>query len=524
MMTVIAAGLGLTAAFSPLLTLMRLWQIKEWRWDRLMEHLKREGVLMQLFGGTRSLILFFWGSVTFVTFLIGDAGTMASPLGWALLILLAVTTIIQVGLRKQQMPTWTLKAIVLTSCSLILTVILTSLFFSLRWHGGPLLGALVPALSPLIAACAWFVMRPLDYVLKKRVMDRAKRARTDHPELIVIGITGSVGKTTTKELLAHILRPLGAISTPEHVNTEMGVAVWLTSILRKEPCDSKRIIIVEMGAYRRGEIALLSAIAQPTIGIITYIGHQHISLFGSREAIRESKGELFQALPETGHAFANKDNDATDALIRLCRCPVTTVGTGNDADIVATDIEETGKGIRFQSMETIFTIPIAGTHIVAGALLAIAVAKHLGRTPSQIAEVLKNFRSLPGTFEIREERGITILNDTYNSSPDGVRAAIDWAALQPQEEKILLIEGIIELGQFEEEIHLDLAIRASKVFSRVFVADPHFLPYFRKGGFDDRAQPVPTISSPVPAGSLLVCLGRLRQSQINRFRGSVDPH
>ena len=524
MKTAIAIGLSLIGAVSPLLTLLRLWQIKEWRWDRLTEHLKREGVLMQLFGGTRSVILFLWGVMLFISFLVGDSLIMAEPLGFALLILLALTTIAQFILGKQQFPIWTLKAIVLTGCSLVLTLVLTWFFSSLGWHGGILLAALIPAASPLIAACAWIVMRPVDYVLKKRVMDRSKQERVNHPKITVIGITGSVGKTTTKELLAHILRPLGAIATPEHVNTEMGVAIWIRNILRKEPADSSRILIVEMGAYRKGEIALLCQITQPTIGIITFIGHQHLSLFGSRDAIRAAKGELFEALPATGRAFANKDNDGSEALIRLCRCPVTTVGTGNDADVVGTDVEETGKGIRFQTLNTIFNVPIAGTHSIAGALLAIAVAKHLDRTPAEIAESLKSFRPLPGTFEIREEQGVTILNDTYNSSPDGVRAAIDWAALQPQEEKILLIEGIIELGQFEEDIHLDLAIRASKVFSRVYVADPHFLPYFRKGGFDDRAMTMPAHASPVSAGSLLVCLGRLRQSQINRFRGSVDPH
>ncbi|MDD5054658.1 MAG: UDP-N-acetylmuramoyl-tripeptide--D-alanyl-D-alanine ligase [Candidatus Peribacteraceae bacterium] len=517
MMTAVAVGLGLVGALSPLLTLLRLWQIKEWRWDRLLEHLRREGVLMQLFGGTRSLILFCWGSITLILILIGDAGVMALPLGLVLLTLLALTTIAQIALRKQQTPVWTLKAIVLTVFSLLLTMTLIGLLFPLSWHGGVLLGALVPAAGPVIAACAWMVMRPVDFLLKRRVMNRAKSVREHHPTITVIGITGSVGKTTTKELISHVLRPFDAIATPEHVNTEMGVAAWISRVLRDEPADSRKILIVEMGAYRKGEIALLCSIAQPTIGVITYIGHQHLSLFGSRDAIREAKGELFQSLPESGRAFANKDNEGSDALIRLCRCPVITVGTGNDADIVADNIEETGKGICFRSLDTVFDVPLPGTHSVTSALLAIAVAKHLGRSAADIAESLKHFMPLPGTFEIREEGGITVLNDTYNASPDGVRAAIDWAALQPHPEKILLIEGIIELGQFEEDIHLDLALRASKVFHRAFVADPHFLPYFRKGGFDERAQPVPGHPTPIAAGSLLVCLGRLRQSQINRF-------
>jgi UDP-N-acetylmuramoyl-tripeptide--D-alanyl-D-alanine ligase len=301
------------------------------------------------------------------------------------------------------------------------------------------------------------------------------------------------------------------------VNTEMGVAAWMTNILRSEPMDSKRALIVEMGAYRIGEIALLCRIAKPTIGAITYVGNQHLSLFGSREAIIEGKGELFAALPADGRAFGNSDNDAFATLKKRCACPVTSVGTDRHADIQALDIEETANGIRFKALGTVFNIPIAGTHNVTGTLLAIAIAKELGLSLQEIATKLQTFKRVSRTFELKTVGDVTVLDDTYNSSPDSVRAAIEWAKKQPHPTKILVLEGIIELGDAEGIIHTELAKFASSVFSEAYAAHPRFLTYLRDGGFGERAQMAEKRLTKAEKGTLVVFAGRLSPAVMARF-------
>jgi UDP-N-acetylmuramoyl-tripeptide--D-alanyl-D-alanine ligase len=507
------------AQTSPTLTLLRLWQIKEWRTDRLFEHASREGLLKPFFGWLRPLIALAWILSSIALFMVrGFTPLLLAELSVFLLLVFAALTCAQIGFRKQPKPAWTSKAIAMASTSLLLPLLLT-IGMRMEWPDSvfaTLVTALFPLATPGFIILAWLLLKPIDQWLKYRIISRAIAARKAHPNLTVIGITGSVGKTTTKELLAHILKPLQAIATPAHLNTDIGVARWITNLLRTMPLNESRIIIVEMGAYRAGEITLLTRITEPQIGIVTYIGSQHLSLFGSREAIREAKGELLRALAQNGHAFLNSDNDSYATLRAMCRCPVTSVGTDQRADLTAFDVEETKGGLRFRTLDTVFSVPIAGTHTMTSILLAIAVARHLGITTKDIATSIQSFRPLKHTFELTTLQGVTVLDDTYNASSTSFRAAITWAREQAAPHKTLLTDGIIELGQEEEMIHRALAENASKVFDEAYIVSPHFLEYFHKGGFGNRAK-LADEASPLREGDLLVCVGRLPRTTIDRF-------
>ncbi len=501
------------ACLSPTLTLLSLWQVKEWRFDRLIEHLKREGFIRQLYGSLRPNILAVSLLLTIVGMTILDPVFVETIAVLGLLSILAVLSCIQILLRKQPTPVWTLKAMLMLILSMTAATIPLSLLALLP----PLLLIAIPFLCPLWIILSWILTKPIDTVLKTRTLRKAMNLRLAHPKITVIGITGSVGKTTTKELLAHILKKRGAVATPAHVNTEMGVAGWLLKILADKPADWPGILIVEMGAYRKGEIKLLAEIAKPQIGIITFIGLQHLSLFGSLEAIMDAKGELFAALPKGGHAFMNHDNAASEKLRDRCLCPITTVGTDGRATISAFDIEETGEGIRFTVRNQQFVVPIAGTHTVTSILFAIGVAEKLGMDLASIAKELANFKPLQRTFEVKHIRDITVLDDTYNASPDSFRAAIFWAKNQPHQEKVLLTDGIIELGSEEESVHRELAKEAANVFSKVCIGNARFLEYFRKNGFGDRAVLLSIKPSRLQAGSLLVCIGRIPRTAIDEL-------
>ncbi len=501
------------ACLSPTLTLLSLWQVKEWRFDRLIEHLKREGLIRQLYGSLRPKILAASLLLTMIGMTALDPVFVKTMAALGLLCILAVLSCIQILLRKQPTPVWTSKATLM----LILSLVAAFIPLSLSIHPSFLALGIIPFLCPFWVLLGWIITKPIDVLLKSRTIRNATEARRRHPSLTVIGITGSVGKTTTKELLAHILKKRGAIATPAHVNTEMGVAAWLLKILAEKPADWPGILIVEMGAYRKGEIKLLANIAKPHLGIITFIGLQHLSLFGSLEAIRDAKGELFAALPKNGHAFMNHDNAASESLKNLSLCPVTTVGTDGRANISAFDIEETGEGIRFTVRNQQFVVPIAGTHTVTSILFAIGVAEKLGMDLKTIASELRSFKPLARTFEVKHIRGITVLDDTYNASPDSFRAAIHWAQSQPEHEKVLLTDGIIELGSKEESVHRELAKEAANVFSKVCIGNARFLKYFRKNGFGDRAVLLSTKPAPLHSGSLLVCIGRVPRTAIDEL-------
>ncbi len=518
-------GLTVVGALSPLLTFVSLFQLKEWRLDRLKEHLKREGFARQLCGKIRPvLVLLFLLSNTGWYLLLrsqGDYpefGTMLFMIltyaGW--LLLFAALSLLQMFLRAQRVPVTTQKACLVILLTIVLTVVCTS-FGQQHEPIFVFLTPLILLLQPLLVLVAWLLLSPLDAFLKKRRLKRAMNLRNSHHQLTVIGITGSVGKTTTKELLAHILKKRGALATPVHVNTEMGVAAWLSLILKDKPKDWMGTLIIEMGAYCAGEIARLCKITKPSLGIITYIGAQHISLFGSLEAIREAKGELLRALPANGHAFINHDNEASATLAPLPSCTLTSVGTDGKADLNALDIEETAHGLRFTVSHVPFEVPIAGTHTITSILLAVSAAQTLGMDLPSIARELRTFKPIARTFEVKTIRGVTVLDDTYNSSPDSLRAAISWAAAQPEREKTLLVDGIIELGESEVSIHEKLAAEAANIFSRVCVANTRFLDYFRKGGFGDRAIALSSRPKKVSVGSLLVCVGRVPKTAIDEL-------
>ena len=501
----IIIGLTLVGSIGSLLTFARLWQLKEWRLDRLREHLRAEGFFRQLFGIMRPAVILLF-------ILIALSGTPIDIITTILLGALAAIASVQLALRMQPRPIWTAKAKILVFGTILLTTAIST--FTLYRSAPALLPAIV-LLQPAIFVFVWAVFLPIDKGSKCLIFREAMRLRSVLKEPTVIGITGSAGKTTTKELLAHILEEKKPLTAPAHVNTEVGVAQWLIQKLGKEQ-QTPQILIIEMGAYHTGEIALLCNVVQPTIGIVTYIGSQHIGLFGSKEELCKAKGELIEALPETGHAFLNVDNEHCDELAQRAICPVSTVGTGGYADIEAFDVEETTNGIRLRVQETMYEIPIHGTHNVTNVLLAIATAKSLGMSHASIASRLKTFSPPAHTFEVRDKQGITILDDTHNASPGSFQAAIQWARSQPAEQKVLLTSGLIELGEEQDRTHAELGSMAAPVFDRVVFLSRQSAKPFRNG-FGKEVEIYNKNTQPITESSLLVCVGRMSEHIIQNL-------
>ncbi len=541
-MTVFLPILAILGALSPLFTLAWLWQLKEWRWDRLLEHLRREGWMGQLWGRTRPAILGMYAAVAMAAWWNGGMvewrdGQMGK---WAVivaLLLLSGLTAVQIGLRRQRRPVFTKKTVTVTATAVLLTILLA---IFLGTHHPAWLPILV-LLQPLALATAWVLWYPVDTFLKNRIIARARSLREKFPDLTVIGVTGSVGKTTTKELLACVLRDLQPAMTPAHVNSEIGVAQWLMQRLTPPlPASAQRAlgegvggwgyVIVEMGAYRKGEISTLCSFTKPTIGVITHIGTQHIALFGSQEKLFEAKAELIASLPPDGRAFLNGDNALTRTMAAISSCPTVIVGTGGQCDLEAFDIEETGSGIRFrlvrrslspaeasakvggegEARDVLFEVPLHGTHNVTNVLLAIAVGEHLGVRLERMRELLKTFAPLSQTFSVRTEAGVRILDDTHNSSVASMKAAIAWARTQPEEHKILLAAGLIEMGDLQTSVEEELGAIAGRVFERMIILDAASARNFAASGAKN-VEVYSKRSEKIEPGSLLVCTGRMSE-------------
>jgi UDP-N-acetylmuramoyl-tripeptide--D-alanyl-D-alanine ligase len=513
------------AVLGPVLTFSRLLQIKEWRADRLREHLRQKGYVSQLFGLVRPVLIGLGLLTLFFIPLFPAAWEMQES--WILLSTygtLAWFTLFQGTIGQRKRPVWTAKAMAVVSLSLILFL---SAFTALQILPDGIIRTvlflLLPLLSPVVLGLSLFILSPLDRWLKRRLLQRAQEKRAKYTDLTVIGITGSVGKSTTKEMLAHVLQggPPGGekewkvLLTPAHVNTELGVADVLLRSLKKDHTH----LVVEMGAYRKGEIALLASLALPQIGITTFVSDQHVGLFGSREALLSAKGELFASLPPEGHAFLNADSEGASAIAECAGCPVITVGTGGHANFEAFDIVEESDGISFTLRGIPFRIPLHGTHQVANVLLVTAAAEVLDIPIEETARRLQTFHGLPQTFEKKTgKHGQVVLDDTHNASSASFRAAIEWARMYPAERKVLVTSGLIELGGAERLICEELGNASREIFQEVIFLDRACARCFEHGFGQSVTVPrrKRDIRLPLREGALIVCEGRIPDSLMQK--------
>ncbi|WP_327114519.1 UDP-N-acetylmuramoyl-tripeptide--D-alanyl-D-alanine ligase [Nocardia sp. NBC_01730] len=245
--------------------------------------------------------------------------------------------------------------------------------------------------------------------------------------LTVVGVTGSSGKTSTKDLLAAVLAPLGpVVAPPGSFNNELGHP-W--TALRADA--ETRFLVLEMSARGPGHIAALAEVAPPSIGVVLNVGTAHLGEFGSREAIAQTKGELVEALPSTGLAVLNADDPQVAAMAARTSARVLTVGQAGNADLRATDIRLDDQArAEFTAHTPAGTISVRlavhGEHHVGNALSAIAVALECGADLDAAARALSGARAASARrMDVRTTAdGITVVNDSYNANPDSVRAAL----------------------------------------------------------------------------------------------------
>ena len=293
------------------------------------------------------------------------------------------------------------------------------------------------------------------YVVKDTVkayqdLARFHRRRFSIP---VVAVTGSVGKTTTRNMIATVLsQKLNVLQTEKNFNNEIGLPKTLLQLTPEhEAC------VVEMGMRGLGQIAALAAIAEPTIGVITNVGKSHIELLGSQENIAKAKCELVDALDEKGIAVLNQDDPFVSAMASHCRGKVVGYGVKSNAPIRADRITASEKGIHFtcHSFDQVFdvTVPVIGLHNVYNALAAVAVGRIVGLSEHQVTKGLATYKGVPMREEIIRMGSYTFINDAYNANPASMATSIHTLANLTKGRKIAVLGGMLELGDWAQKEH-----------------------------------------------------------------------
>lgn len=299
------------------------------------------------------------------------------------------------------------------------------------------------------------------------------RARFDPT---VVGVTGSIGKTSAKEAIATVLSASAQTLRSEgNQNNEIGLPLTL---LRLGGDD--RYGVLEMGMYTGGEIARLAALAKPTIGVVTSVLGVHLSRIGSIEAVENAKAELIEALPDLGTAVLNADDPLVRGMARRTRARIITYGFARDADIRATNVRSMGAtGMRFQLRISTgasprvlpVRLPMLGRLSVHNALAAAAVGVAVGMEPDQIAAALSRGWSVPHRVQLVRVGGSTIVDDTYNASPTSMIAALELLAGLPGRQ-IAVLGEMLELGEMAEEGHLAVGRAAAATAALLITIGP----------------------------------------------------
>ena len=271
--------------------------------------------------------------------------------------------------------------------------------------------------------------------------------------LKVVGITGSYGKTSSKNILADILNSkYVTLPTPKNLNTPYGLIITINNHLDK----FTEVFIAEMGAYKTGEIKQLCDMVKPKYGILTKIGTAHLETFGSEENIQKTKFELIESLPLDGVGVLNKDDPKQVSYKLKNKCKILWIGIENkDVDVHASDIKCSNIGTSFkvklknEDKEYSFETKLLGNHNVYNILAGLALGYELGISIDKLQQAVKNIKPVEHRLELKRLGTFYQIDDAYNSNPVGAKGAIDVLAMMPGK-RIVVTPGMVELGEKED--------------------------------------------------------------------------
>lgn len=349
--------------------------------------------------------------------------------------------------------------------------------------------------TPAIFLSPWIILflvalitAPFEVMVKRSFIQQAKNILKNQPNLIKIGITGSYGKTSTKNILNEVLsESFYTLATPASFNTPMG----LTITIREHLKSVHQVFIAEMGADKVGEIEYLSKFIQPKIGLITSIGPQHLNTFKNIENIIKEKMRLAENLPSDGLAVLNMDNEYIRNYALKNKCQILSYGIDHEADVKASDIEVSPNGssfnVNYNNQMIPFKTRLLGKHNIANILSAICVGIYLGIPFDQLQSSVSKVNYIEHRLQLKTINGFQYIDNAFNSNPEGSKMSLDVLALMPGHRNIIT-PGMIDLGRKQDEYNKAFgAYMKGKVDTVLLIGQTQTLAIYeglKESGFD----------------------------------------
>ena len=296
---------------------------------------------------------------------------------------------------------------------------------------------------------------------KKALAQIATEKRKLYKDLIVVGVTGSVGKTSTKDIIANVIsQKYKTLKTQGNMNNDIGLPFTILNLRDHEAA------VIEMGMNHLGEISKLTKIAKPTLSVITNIGTSHIGNLGSRENILKAKLEILEGM-DIPKLVINNDNDMLNGFAQKSDIEIHTFGIENKSDCNAINIKKEQNSTEFyaklKNEEIALKVPVGGDVFVLNSLCATLVGKIVGLSTEQIQKGISSFELTKKRMEIiKINNEITLINDSYNASFDSMKAAIEYLSNTKSTRKIAVFGDMFELGEFSEELHRKVGAEVAK--------------------------------------------------------------
>ncbi len=315
-------------------------------------------------------------------------------------------------------------------------------------------------LGPFWVLLAEFLMKPVETAIQEGFKRQARRHLDERPDLTIVGITGSYGKTSTKFVINEILQQrYSVLASPGSYNTPMGLCLVINNMLKRE----HQVLVVEMGIRHQGDMKELCDIVRPDIAVETSVGVAHLETMGSVENIAREKGDLLECMANDGITVLNADDELVNAMSTRAPGKILRVSVEGvpGVDITASDVTYDQNGARFRirddtGEERAFRTQLLGRHNVLNILLGIAVGRAMGLRLRQMAYAVERLEPVQHRLQLRKEGPITIIDDAFNSNPVGARNAVEILGQFRDGRRVIVTPGMIELGdrQFDENKRL----------------------------------------------------------------------
>lgn len=528
-----------------------LWQLKEYHWGRFIDHFRTAKGMQIFMNGLFAVkvILLAAGAWFFVLPVAGRTGffdhnslydfmsgylkLMNGFIGAVVLVYAAEALYTVYSFLKNKLfhPQLTKKSVMLIAASHLAVYLVSLTAFFLFLGELRLLdlcfaafGLLViDMIAPVLISAVVLGLQPLTVREKNKIIARAKAAIENRPDLLVVGIAGSYGKSVTKELLAHILgQNYSVLKTQANQNTEMGVAQAVLNDLKPE----HKVFVCEIGAVHRGKIAQTSGIVKPKVGILTGINQQHMAVFGSQKNIVDAKYEILEVLPASGTAILNWSSpmvkesfDSKKAAVKAQKI----IFAGKD--IAAADIKAERDALQFDLLlegkkHTVRT-NARGAFMVEPILLAVCGAMAAGMGPERIVEIINETEFAPFNIAVSENSdGVSVISSTYSANPDGVLAHLDYLKLWPGK-KAIVMPCIIELGAASKDIHFAIGKRIGEVCDLAIITTKERFNDIKKGAVSAGTKPENIVFCDKPRIIKKIVAGKLGANDMLLVDGRV---